>query len=94
MSTLGLQDRITFDVRHIPDEELPALLKLCDWVALPYQKSFTSQSGVLNLAAFYQRPVLVTPTASFCELLEDVTIGEVCAGFEVADIAQGIRKSR
>lgn len=90
--SLGLEDRITFDIRYIPDEELPVLLKLCDWVALPYRESFTSQSGVLNLAAFYQRPVLATPTAGMLELLEDVAIGEVCTGFKDAEIATGIHK--
>jgi glycosyltransferase involved in cell wall biosynthesis len=92
VNELGMADRVTFDVRYIPDRELPALLKLCDWAALPHNPTFSSMSGVLNLAAFYERPVLVTPTVSFRELLADVAIGELCSSFEDADIAQGIRR--
>ncbi len=91
VNELRLEDRVTFDVRYIPDTELPALLKLCDWAVLPYKPTFSSQSGVLNLAAFYERPVLVTPSASFKELLADVAIGELCPGYEDDDIAAGIR---
>ena len=88
--SLGLEQQVTFDVRYVPDEELPALMKLCDWVALPYKPSFTSQSGVLNLAAFYRRPVLATPTAGLRELLQEAAIGVMCPGFDDADLAAGI----
>lgn len=91
VNELRLENRVTFDVRYIPDEDLPALFKLCDWAVLPYKPTFSSQSGVLNLAAFYERPVLVTPSSSFKELLADVAIGELCPGYEDADIAEGIR---
>ncbi len=35
--------------------------------------------------------MLVTPSSSFKELLADVAIGELCPGYEDADIAEGIR---
>jgi len=57
---LGVQDRITFIDRFIADEEVPDLFSASDWVALPYRNAFTSQSGVLNVAAHYERPVLVS----------------------------------
>jgi len=68
------------------------LMKLCNWIAQTYAKTFTSQSGVLNLAAYYDRPVLATPTASLAEVLENINIGVLCGGFEDTDIANGIRR--
>jgi glycosyltransferase involved in cell wall biosynthesis len=87
---LGLQSRMTFLHRFIPDDEVPKLFAMCDWVALPYQQVFSSQSGVLNTAVYYQRPLLATPSPCFVETLNTVDIGVLCNGFEVADIAQGI----
>lgn len=92
VASLGLEGHVHWQVRYIPDSEVTDLLKLCDWVAQTYARSFTSHSGVLNLAAHYHRPVLATPTISFTEMLQDVDIGILCDGFEQADIANGIRR--
>lgn len=87
---LGLEARVHFEVRHIPEEEVPHWFGLSDFVVCTHAEGFSSQSGVLNLAAFYERPVLATPTASVRELLQTVDIGQLCPGFGEADIAAGL----
>ena len=52
---LGIGDRVHFFFGHIPAEEVGIYFKAADWVVLPYKESFTSQSGVLNIAAQFDR---------------------------------------
>lgn len=77
---LRLTDRVRFLLRYIEDEEVAELFTLSDWVALPYKKLFTSQSGVLNVAAYYKKPVLVGPAPVLQETVLNYDIGVTCAG--------------
>ncbi|HEX7069341.1 MAG TPA: glycosyltransferase family 4 protein [Rhodothermales bacterium] len=86
----GVADRIIFDDRFIPDEEVSSLFTACDWVALPYRRSFTSQSGVLNVAVEYDRPVLVSSSPVLKETVATCDIGEICEGDTVAAISAGM----
>ncbi len=86
----GVDGRIRWQVRYIDDAEIPDLFAVSDWVAVPYTDRFTSQSGVLNLAAAYGRPLLATPTSSFAEFMSDLDLGVLCQGFAPRQIADGI----
>jgi glycosyltransferase involved in cell wall biosynthesis len=90
LDELALRERVNLDVRYVPDDEVPALVTLADWLVLPYRADFSSQSGILNLAAHYERPVLATPTASLAEALREEPIGLLCEGFEEAQLVAGI----
>ncbi len=72
---LGIAHRVIFDERFIPDREVADLANACDWVALPYRESFTSQSGVLNVAAHYGRPVLSGAAPVLAETVTHHSIG-------------------
>lgn len=74
-AALELDGSITFMDRYVPDSEVPDLFALCDWVALPYSRSFTSQSGVLNLAVQYARPVLLSAHGILGEVLASCDVG-------------------
>lgn len=87
---LGIRDRVTFVNRHIEDDEVAELFKASDWVALPYDPSFTSQSGVLNTAASYERPVLVSTAPVLKETVQTCDIGWSYEGTAPVQIAQGI----
>ncbi len=52
-------NRIKFDFRLIPDEEVPYYFSAADLVILPY-RWFSSQSGVSSLAIGYGIPVIVS----------------------------------
>ena len=62
---LGVVDRVHY-LGYIDDVELPILFNAVDVVVLPYER--VSQSGALNLALGYGRPVLTTNLEPFEEL--------------------------
>lgn len=58
-----------FLVRHIDDDELIYLYKNADYVALPYRK--TSQSGILEMAFYFRKPVLLSNLPYFRKTLDE-----------------------
>src|SRR5690606_38724475 len=88
---LGLADSVTFINTFIPESDVPDLFEASDWVALPYRASFTSQSGVLNVAAAYQRPVLVSNAPVLKETIEECDRGVAGQGDSPGDLEAGIR---
>lgn len=87
---VGVSDQVTFRVGHVPEDEVAQLFTAADWVALPYERSFTSQSGVLNVAARYERPVLVTAAPVLRETVQTAEIGIACEKESPSGIAAGI----
>lgn len=57
----------TFLVRHIDDNELIYLYEHTNFVAMPYRK--TSQSGVLEMAFYFKKPVIATCIPYFKQVL-------------------------
>ena len=86
----GISERITFIPRFVTDEEVSNYFIAADWVALPYKNSFTSQSGVLNVAAHYSRPVLVSSSPVIRETVMDCDIGVACSGDTIDSLVEGI----
>src|SRR5262249_52006660 len=67
--SLGVSGSVTFLGGYIPDADVADLFEACDWVAMPYSRTFTSQSGVLNVAMTYRRPVLAARAPTLEETL-------------------------
>ena len=88
--SLGLQDRVIFDDRHIPDDEVASLVCASDWLPLTYLSTFTSQSGVLNIAAHYDRPVLCAGAPVIRESVDGFPIGVVAAGDSAESLGLGV----
>jgi glycosyltransferase involved in cell wall biosynthesis len=57
---LGVGDRVRFFDEFVPDEKLSSYFAAADVVVLTYDKTFHSQSGVLNVAARARRRVLAS----------------------------------
>lgn len=89
-SELGVTERVTFIPRFIENEEVGELFVASDWVALPYKNVFTSQSGVLNVAAYYERPVVVSSSPVLHETVQTCDIGVTCSGDAPEALAAGI----
>lgn len=87
---LDVANQVTFIGRFVKDAEVAELFGASDWVALPYKTVFTSQSGVLNVAAHYERPVLVSAAPVLRETVQACDIGVACSGDEPEDLAAGI----
>ena len=59
-AALGVGARIRWHICHIPDQEIANFFIATDLVILTYSQSFRSASGVLNTAAFFQKPCLAS----------------------------------
>jgi len=57
---IGVASRVHFETEFIPDEKIPLYFAASDVVLLTYSEEFRSQSGVLNIAANYQKSVLAS----------------------------------
>ena len=65
----GLNVKIT--PTYIPDQQLYEMIDKTDYIALPYRK--ISQSGVLLLALYFRKPLIISNLPSFVETLEGFT---------------------
>ncbi|WP_373426499.1 glycosyltransferase [Microbacterium proteolyticum] len=63
-------ERVVFDARFLPDDDIVAALAAADLVVLPYAKIENSGSAVLAVSA--DRPVLVPRLGAMSELQEQV----------------------
>lgn len=61
--------KVTLITRHITDDELIFLYQGTQMVALPYRK--TSQSGILEMAFYFQKPILASDLPYFRQTLEE-----------------------
>jgi glycosyltransferase involved in cell wall biosynthesis len=76
MKEKGLEERIVERTHFIPDSEVRAYFCACDMVVQTYKHA--TQSGVTQVAYFYERPMLVTDVGGLAELVPDQEVGYVC----------------
>ena len=88
----NLTSRIHFQEGYVDDEQVSELFSISDWVALTYAQHFSSQSGVLNCAVHYEKPIVATPAPAFKESLNQFRIGVLCKDDSVQAIATGIKR--
>lgn len=65
---LGVEDQIEY-IGYAEEQQVPTLFNAADVVVLPYER--VSQSGVVNDALAYQRPVITSDLSAFNELREE-----------------------
>ena len=58
--SLGVAERCTWLIDYVSNAETANLFSASDLIVLTYSSSFRSASGVLNLAACYRKPCLVS----------------------------------
>ena len=63
---LGIDERVRFVPRFVPDDELPSYFRRADVVALPYRE--IDQSGVLYSALAFGSPLLLSAVGGFPEI--------------------------
>ncbi|HYJ85236.1 MAG TPA: glycosyltransferase, partial [Pyrinomonadaceae bacterium] len=89
--TLGIEDRVTWLIRHVEDKEIPEIFNCVDLAVLPYMKSFEAQSSVLSIAAAYDVPVIASDVANIGETVREFELG-LCVESESAEqLAEGLR---
>ena len=65
----GVGERIIWDLRFIPEDEVHTVFEGASVVALPYRH--IDRSGVLTTALSYGKPVVATRVGGFAETLQD-----------------------
>ncbi|HEY4191855.1 MAG TPA: glycosyltransferase [Mesorhizobium sp.] len=88
-SLMGEPSRYDIQNRFIEDVEVAQLFLDCDMVVLPYAEA--SQSGVLNLAAAFGKPVIVTDVGELRATVEPNGLGMVVPPGDPEMLARAIR---
>jgi glycosyltransferase involved in cell wall biosynthesis len=68
--------KISMLCRYIPDSEMRFLFQNSDFVILPYRE--ISQSGVLEMAVLFRKPVITSPIEYFRDYLENFKSFGIC----------------
>jgi glycosyltransferase involved in cell wall biosynthesis len=87
---LGITKNVILDLRHIPFSELSKYFAACDVVALPYRRIY--QSGVLQLAYGFGRPVVVTDVGGLGDVVRSDRTGVIAPTPDAPGVASAIRQ--
>ncbi|SVE07453.1 uncharacterized protein METZ01_LOCUS460307 [marine metagenome] len=69
INKLDISDYITWHDKYIPDEDVSIYFSAADVVALPYRSA--SQSGIVQIAYYYDLPIIVTRVGGLPEIVEE-----------------------
>jgi glycosyltransferase involved in cell wall biosynthesis len=90
---LGVGERVQLVDGFIPESDVPAYFVAADAVALTYARSFVSQSGVLQIAALFDRPLLASGgDGPLRETVERFGLGVTVEPDSTEAIAAGLRR--
>ncbi|KAB8142122.1 glycosyltransferase [Chloroflexia bacterium SDU3-3] len=84
----GIEGAITFINSYIPNEEIRPYFDLCDVVVLPYVSA--TQSGVVQLAFGFGKPVITTRVGGLHEVVEHGVNGLIVPPQDEVQLAQAI----
>jgi D-inositol-3-phosphate glycosyltransferase len=85
----NLTERVLFTNTFIPDENVKDFFCAADIVVQPYKNA--TQSGVTQIAYFFDKPMIVTDVGGLPELVPDNKVGYVVKP-DIQDIANAIEK--
>lgn len=89
IARLGLEDRVTLHEGYVPARQTAVLMRAADAVLLPYRTA--SQSGVVQVAFAYGRPVIATRVGGLPDAVRHDRDGLLCE-VDPEDIAAAIRR--
>jgi glycosyltransferase involved in cell wall biosynthesis len=87
---LKLENEVKLFNQFIPNEEVKKYYLASDLVILPYRSA--TQSGILNVAYGFLKPVLVTDVGGLAEFVEDEKTGLIIKPESPYEIAEGVKK--
>ena len=88
VSDLGISDATIFDARYIMMEEVAPLMEMATVVMYPYLNS--TQSGALQVAYTFGRPVIATKVGGLPEAVEDGKSGLLVSVSAPDELAEAI----
>lgn len=87
---LNLNKNVLIIDEFVPNEEVGIYYSASDVVVLPYNSA--TQSGILNIAYGFKKPVVVTNVGGLPELVEDGKTGFIVEPQNPQSLAEGIKK--
>jgi D-inositol-3-phosphate glycosyltransferase len=87
---LGLEGRVFWHDRYIPNEEVGRFFNAADLVVLPYESA--TQSGIIQIALNYGTPIVTTNVGGLPEVVKDGEMGYVVPPFDPPAIASAIAR--
>jgi glycosyltransferase involved in cell wall biosynthesis len=88
VAQLGLQHEITFDLRFVPDAEIPELIANADIQVFPYRE--IDASGVMMLAVAAGKPMVASNVGLFAELLKGLGYGMLVEPNSPSELASSL----
>jgi glycosyltransferase involved in cell wall biosynthesis len=88
IAALNLSDHVFLDLRYIPLDEVGALMGLASVAVYPYRSS--TQSGALQVAYTFGRPVIATAVGGLPEAVEEGRSGFLVPAQSPGDLADKI----
>ena len=82
--------RVRFVIRYLAEPEVAAFFTRADLVVLPHRE--VDQSGVLNVALAFGKPILMTAIGGFEEVARDTGAGRLVAPEDPEALAAAIRE--
>ncbi len=82
--------RVRFVTRYLAEPEVPAFFRRADLVVLPHRE--VDQSGVLNVALAFGKPIVMTAVGGFEEVVQDTGAGRLVAREDPGALAGAIRE--
>jgi glycosyltransferase involved in cell wall biosynthesis len=90
IAELGLTEHVVLDTRYIPLEEVGGIMGLATVAVYPYRSS--TQSGALQVAYTFGRPVVATNVGGLPEAVEHGRCGFLVPANSPPELAEGILK--
>ncbi len=87
---LNVEEQVVWDLRFVPEAELPEIFAATDVTLMPYRE--IDASGVLMLALAVGRPIVASRIGLFSELLEDGTHGYLVSQDNPEELAVALAK--
>ena len=75
---------------YVPDKEVEKYFSAADLVVLPYESA--TQSGIVQIAYGFEKPVIVTRVGGLPEVVEDGVTGVIVEPFDDDALAEAIFK--
>jgi glycosyltransferase involved in cell wall biosynthesis len=88
--SLGVGDRLTIDDRYVPNEEVGTYFAAADVIVMPYVAA--TQSGIVTLAAQFERPVIATDVGGLPEVVLDGVTGLVVPPADAGALADALAR--
>jgi len=85
---LGISERVIFDARYVPLSDIRPLMEVASLVVYPYRSG--TQSGALQTAYTFGRPVVATSVGGLAEVVEEGKSGFIVPPQSPRELAERI----